>query len=1637
MNKPVAVVAVEVPKALVASALDRPAAASETQNAQPRRVSMPVGKSESQIAAASHPSHTFSKSFELGESDSEGDDHVFEMDRPGPAKGLQAKRHSYAAQGSSPDTGLSSPNTPFSPHTPYAARMSSGSSAELVPAQITNAGELELRNDGGERRVNLRVTPDGAQVLGLGVLGEPGRAAPIFISSIAPGSAADDNGGLRVGDRILSINGRSCEEITQGRAQELLAKASMRMTLVVRHEAVAFERYKSSERRLKPKVPPAPARLCVLARPGRVPDPEFDLGLTLTERPLESGRKGVFVSQVISSAPAGHAGIVRGDRVLAVGDQDTTFATVDDVRNAIMTTGRAVMINLAFRPLEFASAKPEESASPQAQAQPLSPALADAPSNSASPRAAGHVGAGGGFGGAVDTVPEEEAEDEDNDDDPANSSFVRPGDADDGEEEDDEDDLAEEEDEFDAEELDMHSRARKGTLNHRSSAMYTSDEDDLSVALRRITTGGSRHDHDRHRSRLYSGANFELGALDEEEDSGLAHARYPRLAGRTSSMAEAEASPQLGRRDRRRPSHDNSDASDTVVVNGSQNRASRDGHTAQIFVQEHYPGAPKVHRSVVHECDWELEDATYNPIRYTDRAVLHTRRADPNLTRNQRRGTEGQLESILHFNTMDGDVDRRSHQGRYDLGPDGLPRNPHGRTGLRGRGLYNLWGPNHAVHVLVTRWCRETVDGVDRVVQEDGRPVLEVMTLNDMDIGQQCLPSVFLRPAEEPATAIERALEYAGKGQVGTAPLTATGQARPSQTGTGAEGGAAGGTAGPDAGRASKRDSKDSEASDVALYGANPNIPMHAQAAQLVKQRVFRNEIINMQIHSGLLDDPRNTDNAWIETLAINYHDDAGLLNGIEFSEPGIPGTSPVQWTRVAADSLICSEQQQLLRELSAAHQAFYQRKRRRRQSNTALLAVHLQRTSNDPFGFKLGTTAQGAHVIHSVDPSSLAAGYLLTGDIVLDVNHNSIVGWSHQDVRRYLKNNATLHLLVKRKRLPGSGGSRKGSGASAQALSPVMLPPPTAAARSELMRLLSDGKVVPVEPDEPETHSSEALLEDDAASDSQGSRSGRSGRSRRRRRQHQGSRAAAAASAAAASTAGGTASVDMDLRGSTASTGRAGRMQSHHRHRQEKAQRMEVQLQRDSLGEDFDITIGSDSTGVHEISGVKVGSHAAEVVRVGDAVAAINGVDLAGKSHEEVEDLCVDATKLMLTLVRPPAATSKFSRRLKSMHHSTMEWMRHPTLHGGHHHGHGKHGEKASAAATHKKRGVVGHGPDMDLSPTSGRTVPVVEGVVGRTDDARHRWQTVELKRLASGGFGVEITHTISNQHIVTGCCDAATASQLQRGDHVVSMNGLEVPELTRRVMEKLASFTDRIVLKVVRGCDPAAAPPAESKTLNLGLDERHAKQLIETLGPAAASTLMGGTMSTSSAPSSPAVATVAEAEAEVGRGESGGRAAVARRSTQSTEAHGDESGPNLVDIALQRVKGKLGLRLTSRENQETGELIIVVDEVTAPPASQNAISAGQELIAARSATELQWHNMKNRSVEEATALLSKLGEHVELRLSLGSYDHHFASMRRSSAITKHPSIRVKVEDDEGDASAHGHKRARRRRSKMSVESM
>lgn len=61
-------------------------------------------------------------------------------------------------------------------------------------------------------------------------------------------------------------------------------------------------------------------------------------------------------------------------------------------------------------------------------------------------------------------------------------------------------------------------------------------------------------------------------------------------------------------------------------------------------------------------------------------------------------------------------------------------------------------------------------------------------------------------------------------------------------------------------------------------------LEMSAEKQQVIKSQLqsFFNISNGYIVYRGYVEDPRNTDNAWIETTAVNFHDESGeILNEI------------------------------------------------------------------------------------------------------------------------------------------------------------------------------------------------------------------------------------------------------------------------------------------------------------------------------------------------------------------------------------------------------------------------------------------------------------------------------------------------------------------------------------------------------------------------------------------------------------------------------------------------------------------------------------------------------------------------------------------------------------------------------------
>uniref|UniRef100_V9L179 ADP-ribose pyrophosphatase, mitochondrial n=1 Tax=Callorhinchus milii TaxID=7868 RepID=V9L179_CALMI len=176
---------------------------------------------------------------------------------------------------------------------------------------------------------------------------------------------------------------------------------------------------------------------------------------------------------------------------------------------------------------------------------------------------------------------------------------------------------------------------------------------------------------------------------------------------------------------------------------------------------------------------------------------------------------ESELKKCLEFNKMDGGVDRTSHMGKYSV-INGFPRNPFGRTGLSGRGLLGRWGPNHATDPIVTRWKKEV--GKVMIHSASGKNILQFVAICRKDSKEWAIPGGMVDVGEKLSATLKR--------EFGEEALNSI--------------------------QLSEADREKMKALMNILF----------QAGELV--------------YKGYVDDPRNTDNSWMETVAVNFHDEKG-----------------------------------------------------------------------------------------------------------------------------------------------------------------------------------------------------------------------------------------------------------------------------------------------------------------------------------------------------------------------------------------------------------------------------------------------------------------------------------------------------------------------------------------------------------------------------------------------------------------------------------------------------------------------------------------------------------------------------------------------------------------------------------------
>jgi len=173
------------------------------------------------------------------------------------------------------------------------------------------------------------------------------------------------------------------------------------------------------------------------------------------------------------------------------------------------------------------------------------------------------------------------------------------------------------------------------------------------------------------------------------------------------------------------------------------------------------------------------------------------------------------------WNSIDDKVNRKSFTGDYIVSADGYPLNPVGRTGIVGRGLLGRWGPNHAADPIVTRWKRDNT-GTIEVDKQTGDPILQFVAIQRRDSGEWAIPGGMIDPNETVSITLMR------------------------------------------------------EFMEEALNFLEIDDTGKKVLQNSIKEFFTKGD----EIYKGYVDDPRNTDNAWMETVAINFHDEENNVVG-------------------------------------------------------------------------------------------------------------------------------------------------------------------------------------------------------------------------------------------------------------------------------------------------------------------------------------------------------------------------------------------------------------------------------------------------------------------------------------------------------------------------------------------------------------------------------------------------------------------------------------------------------------------------------------------------------------------------------------------------------------------------------------
>ncbi|CAK9303137.1 unnamed protein product [Gordionus sp. m RMFG-2023] len=191
------------------------------------------------------------------------------------------------------------------------------------------------------------------------------------------------------------------------------------------------------------------------------------------------------------------------------------------------------------------------------------------------------------------------------------------------------------------------------------------------------------------------------------------------------------------------------------------------------------------------------------------------------------------MEKDIIWNAKGDKVNRISHMKNYRI-INGLPINPIGRTGIIGRGNLGKWGPNHAIDLILTKWhMQSSVENdhslnlynifeklKDMTYHNVNNLILQFLAIKRKDNNQWAFPGGMVDNNEDPVKDTSPR-EFA------------------------------------------------EESLNLLSYHYSKNDDRKKILLTTLEQLFAEYGSV---VYQGYVDDPRNTDNAWIETVATNIH---------------------------------------------------------------------------------------------------------------------------------------------------------------------------------------------------------------------------------------------------------------------------------------------------------------------------------------------------------------------------------------------------------------------------------------------------------------------------------------------------------------------------------------------------------------------------------------------------------------------------------------------------------------------------------------------------------------------------------------------------------------------------------------------